>query len=164
MYSRDAGALLVVEDSDEDYALTVWALQRAGFCGPIRRATHVEQTLGLLCPPDLHRSPDSDGLGEVQPLALMLLDLNLPDGTGRDLMEALRAEHGGALPLPVVVVTTSNNPRDVDMFYRLGAAGYLVKPLDRDRFAEQIRVFVDYWFNILTLPSPAGCRLDSDQG
>ena len=147
MQPADSGALLIVEDSDDDYTLVHWALQRAGFSRPLRRATGVAEALALL-------APDSPAaLAGVSPFAVVLLDLDLPDGTGLDLLSALRAEYGGTLPLPVVILTTSNNPRDIAGFYRLGVAGYLVKPLERSRFADQIRAFVDYWFDAVTLPS-----------
>lgn len=146
MEHADAGALLIVEDSDDDYALARWALRRAGYGRPIRRAIRVAEALALL-------APDGPGAASgAPPFAVVLLDLDLPDGTGLDLLSALRADCGGVLPLPIVILTTSNNPRDIAGFYRLGIAGYLVKPLERGRFADQIRAFVDYWFDAVTLP------------
>lgn len=142
----NAGALLIIEDSDEDFALALWALQQAGCRRPVRRAASVAEALACLCP------EGSDVLGEQLLLDLILLDLNLPDGTGLELLSALRARHQQALPVPVVVLTTSSNPRDVGDFYRLGVAGYLIKPLDRGRFAEQIQAVVDYWLDMVTLP------------
>lgn len=138
----DHGALLIVEDSDEDYALALWALERAGCTRPIRRATSVAEALACFQPDSPHA------------LALVLLDLNLPDGTGQELLAAWRAAHGQALPVPVVVLTTSSNPRDVGQFYRLGVSGYLVKPLDRHCFAEQMQALVAYWLQTVQLPPP----------
>jgi CheY-like chemotaxis protein len=132
-------ALLVVEDSDEDFAVIGWALQRAGFPGPIRRCTRVAEALAVL------------GNSETEPLApggrtrVVLLDLNLPDGDGRDLLEALQTRYG-ALPVPIVILTTSGHPRDMADCTRLGAAGYLVKPFDRASFAAQLQAFVQAWF------------------
>ena len=132
-------ALLVVEDSDEDFAVIGWALQRAGFRGPLRRCTRVAEALAVL------------GNSEQEPLSpgeqprVVLLDLNLPDGDGRDLLDALWARHG-ALPVPVVILTTSSAPRDQADCMRLGVADYLVKPFDRASFAAQLQAFVQAWF------------------
>jgi CheY-like chemotaxis protein len=81
----------------------------------------------------------------------VLLDLNLSDGTGLEVLEALRADRADR-PLPIVVMTTSKNPRDIAQCYRLGAAGYLIKPMERDLFAEQMHAFVRYWFQAVALP------------
>ena len=134
-------ALLIVEDSDEDYELACWALRRVGFDRPIQRSKSVDEALRILRPGDRTQCP-----------CAVLLDVNLPDGTGRDLLESIRADDG-VPPLPIVMVTTSNNPRDVELYYRLGAAGYLVKPLDRELFAQQIGAFVNYWFMATVLPA-----------
>ena len=148
MDNPEPGALLLVEDSDEDYALALWALRQADCRRPVQRATSIAEALAYLCP----EGPDA--LGEQLLLDLVLLDLNLPDGTGLELLSALRDQHAQALPVPVIVLTTSSNPRDVMQFYRLGVAGYLIKPLDRGRFAEQIKAVVNYWLDTVRLPPP----------
>lgn len=137
--------LLLVEDSDEDFALTRWALERAGCERPILRSTRVDETLALLCP--CEPQPQRE---RVRPCAV-LLDLNLSDGTGLEVLAALRADDAQR-PLPIVVMTTSSNPRDIAQCYRLGAAGYLIKPLDREVLAEQMNAFVRYWFRAVALP------------
>lgn len=154
MAKMETAALLIVEDSDEDFALARWALQQAGFTGPLRRAASIAEALALLCP-GCASAPA--GAAQQAPAAfdVVLLDLNLPDGTGFDLLSDLRAEYAQMLPLPVVILTTSNNPRDVASLYRLGVSGYFVKPLDRKGFAAQIRSFADYWFSAVTLPPAA---------
>ncbi|MBK1718166.1 response regulator [Thiocystis violacea] len=145
MDKKHEKALLIVEDSDEDYELTRWALRRVGFKRPIQRFTRVDDTLEFLFPLDrtAHRA--------LAPPALALLDVNLPDGTGREILEAIRCDPR-CPPFPIVMLTTSNNPRDVELYYRLGAAGYLIKPLSRELFASRIDAFVSYWFMAATLP------------
>ncbi|WP_295441947.1 response regulator [uncultured Thiodictyon sp.] len=131
--------LLVVEDSDEDFAVIGWALQRAGFPGPIRRCTRVAEALSVL------GNSEAESLAPGARPRVVLLDLNLPDGDGRDLLEALWTRHG-ALPVPIVILTSSAHPHDMADCTRLGAAGYLVKPFDRATFAAQIQAFVQAWF------------------
>ncbi|WP_295430366.1 response regulator [uncultured Thiodictyon sp.] len=145
MPEQHSRPLLIVEDSDEDFALTRWALGRAGCERPLLRTTRVDDTLALLCPCALPPQPE-----RVRPCAV-LLDLNLSDGTGLEVLEALRADRADR-PLPIVVMTTSKNPRDIAQCYRLGAAGYLIKPMERDLFAEQMHAFVRYWFQAVALP------------
>ncbi len=144
--TQELRPLLIVEDSDEDYELVCWALRRAGFDRPIQRSKSVAEALRVLRPGDqtIHRDAPC-------PCAV-LLDVNLPDATGLDLLESVRAEDS-LPPFPIVIVTTSSNPRDVELYYRLGAAGYLVKPLDRELFAQQIGAFVNYWFMAAVLPA-----------
>lgn len=138
--------LLIVEDSDEDYEVTCWALEKAGFEGPIIRYVRAEEALPRLCP-EVRPYP-----GDADPLpCLVLLDLNLPGMNGMDLLEDLR--RGERSPaVPIVILSTSNNPRDVAACYRLGAAGYLCKPLAMERYVEMLRGLLGYWLDAVTLP------------
>jgi CheY-like chemotaxis protein len=143
----DERPLLIVEDSDEDYEVTVWALRRAGVRCPMVRRSRAEGALDLLL-------PNAGESAEALP-CLALLDLNLPGTDGRQVLENL---HRAAQPpgVPVVVLSTSNNPQDVAMCYRLGAAGYICKPLSLDRFVESMNAFVNYWFKTAELPGNPG--------
>lgn len=137
--------LLIVEDSDEDFEVTCWALQEAGFTGSIARAVRAEDA--LLRFRQFPRHPDWPAR---QP-GLVLLDLNLPGMNGKQLLEQLRTIEP-VLAIPIVILSTSNNPRDVAACYRLGAAGYLCKPLSLELYVEKMRGFTRYWFDAMTLP------------
>lgn len=125
--------VLVVEDNDED----VEALRRAlGRCRPdvvLERCTGGGQARSLL-----------EGTEPCELPRLVLLDLNMPDGDGRELLDWLRAVAGHA-ELPVVVLTTSTSPRDVEQSYAAGANGYVFKPVNYALFEAAIRGAVDYW-------------------
>jgi DNA-binding response OmpR family regulator len=139
--------LLIVEDSDEDYEVTAWALRRAGIERPFLRCCRAEAALAELLPPP--------GAAPVPKPCLVLLDLNLPGTDGRQLLELLsRADNRPEVP--IVVLSTSNNPADVRMCYRLGAAGYICKPLSLDVFVERMAALARYWFQAAVLPDPAG--------
>lgn len=89
---------------------------------------------------------------------LILLDLNMPRMDGREFLAAIKL-----LPdvrdIPVVVVTTSEVERDVVASYRLGAAGYITKPVDVGQFMAAIRVLGNYWIDLVRLPKiPDGGR------
>jgi CheY-like chemotaxis protein len=143
-------AVVVIEDSDEDYEVTVWALRQAGLANPVYRCRTAAAIAQMLA----GRSEWTDRLVAAYPV-LVLLDLNLPGTEWRETLSQLRAD-----PLwravPVVVVSTSRRPSDVSDTYRLGAAGYLLKPLDLDAFAAAIGRVVAYWFNTVVLPVPVG--------
>ena len=140
--------ILIVEDSDEDYEVTVWALRKAGVERPILRATRAREGYELMQGLADSREPASTGLGAP---CLVLLDLNLPGADGRELLTLLRS-HENPPPIPVVVLSTSDNPRDIEACYRLGAAGYLCKPMKLEIFAQRIRDLAAYWFGAVHLP------------
>jgi len=85
---------------------------------------------------------------------LILIQKSLIFKDTRLLKQALRELRAIELPpaIPIVVVSTSNNPRDVSTCYSLGAAGYLCKPLSLDCHVEKLRYLTHYWFDAVTLP------------
>ncbi len=92
--------------------------------------------------------------GEYQSAAqpdLILLDLNMPRMNGREFLAAVKADDE-LRPIPVVVLTTSDVERDVVASYKLGAAGYITKPVDMDQFVDAIRQLDNYWFVLARLP------------
>lgn len=82
---------------------------------------------------------------------LILLDLNMPRMNGREFLEVIKADEE-LRTIPVVVLTTSDVERDVVASYKLGAAGYITKPVDMDQFIEAVRQLDNYWFVLARLP------------
>jgi len=82
---------------------------------------------------------------------LILLDLNMPRMNGREFLAAAKAD-AMLDSIPVVVLTTSDVERDVVTSYKLGAAGYITKPVDMEQFIEAIRQVGNYWFVLARLP------------
>jgi DNA-binding response OmpR family regulator len=76
----------------------------------------------------------------------MKIDVDLTDCDREPIQYAGAIQPHGALPVPIVILTTSGHPRDVADCTRLGAADYLVKPFDRATFAERLQAFVQVWF------------------
>lgn len=133
--------VLVVEDSDEDFDTFQEASRQAGVANHIHRATSGDQCLRLL---------RGDGAAPLRP-ALVLMDLNIPGTDGREALAAIKADPS-LHDLPVVVVTTSANPKDLAFCYRAGANAYHVKPV---RYADHLQVLLDvlvYWLAHVTLP------------
>lgn len=140
-------ALWVVEDSDEDMEALLWALRQAGVTNPVERCRSGREALARLR--GLDAAPAA---AAAQRPALLLLDLNLPGLHGRDVLAALRTDVQLQV-LPVVVWTTSSNPRDVEFCYRHGVHGYLLKPVNFVRFQQIVQHFVAYWFEAALLPA-----------
>ncbi|WP_138499782.1 response regulator [Nostoc sp. PA-18-2419] len=146
--------LLVVEDSNEDYRMLQRLMQRMSVQNPIHRCTNGDEVLEFL----YQQSSDTYTKGEdllnskVPPRpSVILLDLNLPGIDGRDILDRLKQDNSFK-QIPVVVFTTSSNPKDIELCYQKGANGYLVKPMDAQELKKTIQAFVDYWLEANTSP------------
>ena len=137
-------SILLVEDSDEDYYTAMRILARFQPFEFARCKSGAEVLSSL--------STNREG-GKLP--KLILLDLNLPGKIdGRGVLAQLKA-NAKLKGIPVVILTTSNNPRDIEHCYLGGAGGYLVKPVDLDKFTNSLEALVDYWFGAVTLPPNA---------
>ncbi|WGV27748.1 response regulator [Halotia branconii] len=140
--------LLVVEDSNEDFRMLQRLMRRMAVRNPIHRCTNGDEVLEFLY------QQKSDTLGNskvaLKP-SVILLDLNLPGIDGRDILERLKQDKSFR-EIPIVVFTTSSNPKDIELCYRKGANGYLVKPMDAQELKKTIQAFVDYWLEVNTPP------------
>ncbi|GGJ87369.1 response regulator [Pilimelia anulata] len=136
--------ILLVEDNPDDVELTVRAFRRNSIGNEIVVASDGEEALRMLSP------------AEGQPLrpALVLLDVNLPRVDGLEVLRRIRAEEA-TRTLPVVVLTTSNEERDIVDSYRFGANSFIRKPVVFTEFLEAARVVGLYWL-LLNQPMPGG--------
>lgn len=142
-----AAPLLVVEDSDEDFDTFHEAARAAGVMRAICRATSGGDCLALL-----HGEP-VDGLAPLQVMpALILMDLNSHGIDGREALVAIKTEPG-LKEIPLVVLTTSANPKDVAFCLQAGANAYHVKPVRHDHYLLMLRSVLHYWLDSATLPS-----------
>ena len=130
--------ILLVEDDPADAELALRALARSGMSPVVEHATDGEAALSALRD------------GGLQP-RLILLDLKLPGMTGLELLEALRAS-AVTRHLPVVVFTSSAEPRDLSRSYGSGANGYAQKPVNFDAFGETLRRVCEFWLAVNRLP------------
>jgi two-component system response regulator len=141
MSAKMAKDILLVEDNPDDAELTRIAFAEAGIDFRLHVVGDGVQALGYL-----------RGCSTSELPSLVLLDLNLPKLNGREVLEAIRADPA-TRHLPVVVLTTSAEPSDVDTVYELGANSYIRKPVDFERFVEVVRQIGLYW---LALNQPPG--------
>ena len=144
------GPILIVEDSDEDYAALEWALRKLEIAHRTVRCTDGEDAMDYL----YHRGAHAPPAPSPRP-ALVLLDLNLATADGCEILEEIKADPA-LKPIPTVVWTTSADPGDVDRCYRGGANSYLLKPVDMGTFLEEVEALTRYWFEVALLPGGAG--------
>jgi len=142
-------SILLVEDSDQDYVALARCIDRTGLKHTLYRCRDGDEALEFL----FRRGRYADPHLAPQP-SLILLDLSLPGTDGREVLA--RVKHDERLrAIPIIVLTSSTNPRDVSECYRQGANGYQVKPVDYERFRRDVQRTVEYWFETVVIPTPA---------
>ena len=140
--------LFVVEDSDEDFEVLQRILRRSyDFEILIRRCLDGDEALDFL-----HREGGYTQLESCWLPSLVLLDLNLPGSDGREVLRSIKQDERLKV-IPVVIFTTSSNPKDIETCYQYGANSYLIKPMNTQQLKTSVRLFFDYWFKATQLPS-----------
>ncbi len=137
-----AGTILLVEDNDDDVELTRRAFARGNLAGRLVVVRDGQQALDYLSAAGAQAGRDPAALPHV-----VLLDLNLPRLDGLEVLRRIRAA-AATRHLPVVVLTTSLEQRDVVASYALGANSYVRKPVDFARFVEVARQLGMYWLDL----------------
>ncbi len=145
--------LLVIEDSDEDFEALGRILRNSSISNPIYRCTDGDDALDFL-----YQTGDYTGSANTPRPAIILLDLNLPGTDGREVLEQIKQDDKLKI-IPVVVFTTSSNPKDVEVCYRYGVNGYIVKPINIHKLMRTIQIVIDYWFEAVLLPDSVGRQL-----
>jgi CheY-like chemotaxis protein len=139
----DTHRIVLIEDNPDDEALTLRALKKNAVANEIVVLRDGVEALDFLLKP-----------GTSLP-NLVLLDLKLPKVDGLQVLERLRKEPQTA-HLPIVILTSSNEDRDLVESYRLGANSYIRKPVDFEQFTEAVRQLGLYWLVLNQLPEPRG--------
>jgi len=144
------GKILLVEDNPDDAALTMRALKSHNITNEVVVARDGVEALDYLLGPKA-------GPGILQSLAVVLLDLKLPKLNGLEVLQRIRADERTRL-LPVVILTSSDEERDVIDGYRLGANSYVRKPVDFVEFTEAAKQLGLYWLLMNRAPPPVNGR------
>ena len=146
MNLKSSHPILLVEDSPEDFEITVRAFRKTNIANPIFRCIDGEDALDYLYQRGAYAAP------ALAPRpAIILLDLNLPGTDGREVLaEIKQVDH--LKDIPVVVLTTSADEVDIENCYRAGANSFVQKPVDLAGFIKAIQRLKDYWFEIVLLP------------
>ena len=139
--------LLIVEDSDEDFETLMRSINKAKISQPVYRCEDGEEALDFL----YHQGEYRDKAIAPRP-ALIVLDLNLPGTDGREVLAEIK-QNEKLQTIPVIILSTSANPQDIDACYRCGVSGYLAKPMNTQLLNELVEAFLQYWFEVVTLPN-----------
>jgi CheY-like chemotaxis protein len=143
---RDSTDILIVEDSPEDLEATVRVLRKSGLKNAIYHCRSGDEALDYLYRRDRYAERETS----PRP-GIILLDLNMPGTDGREVLETIKTDQQ-LRRIPVVVLTTSGDERDVEMSYALGANSYIQKPVDLEGFVRAVTMLKGYWFEINVLP------------
>jgi two-component system response regulator len=148
MVLTDPVEILLVEDNPDDVELALYAFRRSQIANNIQVARDGEEALAYL-----FRTGPFAGRGNGTP-RMMLLDLKLPKIDGLQVLERVRADPE-LRTLPVVIMTSSREDRDLIESYKLGVNSYIVKPVDFAQFATVVEQLGLYWV-VLNQPPPRG--------
>jgi CheY-like chemotaxis protein len=138
--------ILLVEDDPNDAFLLERALRKAGLAYPLSIVNDGDEAVAFL-----------QGTGKYKdrtkyPLpSLMLLDLKLPRRSGHEVLKWLRARPG-LKRLPVIVLTSSSEPRDIVEAYDEGTNSYLVKPSNTELLSQMVTQLERYWLTLNETP------------
>jgi len=131
--------ILLVEDNPDDIELTRIAFAEAKIANQLTVVQDGAEALDYLFARGAHAGRDPQDLPSI-----VLLDLNLPKVDGREVLQAIR-DNPATRSLPVVVMTTSAEPFDVEASYALGVNSYIQKPVDFERFVWAVKQVGLYW-------------------
>lgn len=146
--NKEKQVILLVEDSPADVTLTLRAFKRHQIHNEVVVARDGVEALDYLFGTGDHAGRDVHQLP-----TLVLLDMNMPRLDGIGVLRAIRGDERTRM-LPVVMVTTSAEERDVITSYQLGLNSYVQKPVDFEQFSEAVRQLGLYWLVLNINPPP----------
>ena len=141
--------ILLVEDNPDDAELTILALRENGVHNPVVEARNGAEAIDYLFAQGKYEGRDVS-----TPPVIVLLDLNLPKLGGIEVLKRIRADDRTRF-LPVIVLTSSKEEKDLVESYRFGANSYVRKPVDFEQFHKAARQLSMYWL-MLNEPPPEG--------
>ncbi len=139
--------ILLVEDNPEDAEMTIRALRKYRLANRIHNVLDGEEALAFLFATGAYQARQPLDVPKV-----VLLDLKLPGLDGLGVLQRIRND-ARTKKIPVVVMTSSEQVRDLIESYRLGANSYVVKPLEFDKFTEAVRQVGLYWLSANQVPA-----------
>ena len=140
-------SIVMIEDDEGHARLIEKNIRRAGILNDIRHFTDGTTALAYM-----FESPDGPALNGP---ALVLLDLNLPDMSGTDILAKIKAEGSPLKRTPVVVLTTTDDKVEIERCYDLGCNVYITKPVNYESFAQAIRQ-LGLFLSVIQVPEVEG--------
>ena len=144
------GRILLVEDDPKDVELTLTALEEYNLANEVIVARDGEEALEYLYSRGKFKTRSSDNP------AVVLLDLKLPKVDGLEVLKQIKSEEKLRM-MPVVVLTSSKEEKDMVASYKLGVSAYVVKPVDFHEFVNAIKELGVFWA-IINEPPPGSVR------
>ena len=135
----DRVEILLVEDSDEDAELATRALRKHKLTNHLHRVADGAEAVDFLFRRGAYAARSDAAAPRV-----ILLDLKLPKLDGMEVLRKLKADPA-LKAVPVVVLTSSKEDRDLEEAYRLGVNSYIVKPVEFDKFVQAVEQLGLYW-------------------
>ncbi|MDF2548979.1 MAG: CheY-like receiver protein [Chlamydiales bacterium] len=140
-------SILVIEDNSEEYEATKRYFRKAGAKCPIFRCKNGDEALDFLHRKGSYSNPD------VAPRPnIILLDLNLPGTDGREVLAEIKKDQS-LNSIPVIILTSSKDEKDINECYLKGANSYICKSFDHLTFYKMIEQVHHYWFQTTKLPN-----------
>ena len=140
--------ILLVEDDPNDVELTLRALESHNVSNKIHVVRDGAEALEFIFATERYASREADPAPRV-----ILLDLKLPLVDGLEVLRRIKGRED-TRSIPVVVLTSSREERDVIESYELGVNSYIVKPVDFEQFSEAVRMLGMYWLLLNQAPTP----------
>ncbi len=150
---KKAIEILLVEDNAKDIELTLHALRAENLANRVHVARDGEEALQFLA----DSQHEANGITELP--KLILLDLKLPKVDGLEVLRQIKSNPNTKI-IPVVVLTSSKQERDLINSYRLGVNSYIQKPVDFEQFRKIVKQLGLYWLLVNQLPSGFPSILD----
>ncbi len=146
LHEARVARILLAEDNEDDMVLMRHGFDQARLAVELHHVVNGQECMDFLRKTGRHTTaPTPD---------LVLLDLNMPIKSGREVLAELVADDS-LNHIPVVILTTSSEYRDIIAMYKLRCSSYIVKPVDFDQFLRVIRALGDYWFTVVVMPRRA---------
>ncbi len=138
---------IIIAEDDEGHALLIKRnLKRAGVVNPILHFSNGEEVLNFFL------DENSDYQKHNTKGYVVLLDIKMPKVDGIEVLEKLKSTPS-TQKIPVIMITTTDNPREIDICHALGCNSYIVKPIDYQKFIEIVKR-LGYYLEIIEIPNP----------
>ena len=145
--------ILIVEDNDEDFEVIQWALKKLSITTPILRCLDGDEVLDLL-----YGRGEYSGSNKSPRPALILLDLSLTRTDGHEVLQRIKQDDNLKM-IPVIVWTSSSDPKDIEVSFKQGANSYIIKSMNLERLLQTVEMLNNYWFGTAMLPSTVETEL-----
>jgi len=139
--------ILLIEDNPIDVELAIRALKKSGLVNNIIVVNDGEDALDFIYCKNKYENRKHGDIPKI-----ILLDLKLPKVNGLEVLKILKSDEDKKI-IPVIVLTSSNQEKDMVESYKLGVNSYIQKPVDFDQFVESVKQIGMYWLLLNKLPN-----------